>query len=116
MIGYVLHHKLGNKIDVTESKRIANKSLKSNEFDVWVVEGRKGSSFDRRLKALLECIQNGVEVPAHVSIRHELQTITRARTSEHNERISKSMSGVGKSASHCSSISEAMIGNSNFQK
>jgi hypothetical protein len=116
MIAYVLRHRLGNKVDVTESKRIANKSLKSNEFDVWIVEGRKGSSFDRRLKALLECLQNEVEIPEHVAIPHELQKITRVRSEMHNKKISQSMSGVGKSASHCASISEAMIGNTNFQK
>lgn len=116
MIGYVLYHILGKKIDVTESKRIANKSFRSGYYKVWEFEGRKGGEYERRLKKIIDCIESEESIPQNLAKDYQAPQITRTRTEEHNAKIARAMSGKAKSESHCAAISEAMIGNSNFQR
>lgn len=116
MIAYVIYHKLGKKIDVTESKRIANKCAKSFEYEVFELNARRGGEYDRKLKQLILCLEEGNRPPEYIASSYEAPVIKRTRSEGHNKRISDSMKGKAKSPSHCAAIAESMIGNDNFQR
>jgi len=102
-----------NKKEVyrTDNKHEANKHLCSAK-SVYEISGRKGSQIKRRLLELVKSLETNKPIPLY-STEVKQKTITRKRTAEHNEKISRAMSGKSKSSDHCNAISEAMVGNEN---
>ena len=89
-----------------------NSYLGEERWSVWMIEGRRGNQIRARFNHWLWVMKEGGDRPVYVS-RMIKKPIVRERTPEHNEKISRALSGKGKDSSHCQSISQAMLGNRN---
>ena len=73
---------------------------------------------DKEIKPIQNDEECNVEAPAAPKPKRPYRwkgERTRTRSPEHNQKISKSLSGRQLSEEHKAAISEAMIGNQNFQ-
>ena len=95
----------------TVNKHEANKHLVIGK-SVYEISGRKGSQINRRLLEVVKALETNSPIPLY-STELKQKTIKRKRSAEHNEKISRAMSGKSKSSDHCNAISEAMVGNEN---
>jgi len=95
----------------TDNKHEANKHMVVGK-SVYEISGRKGSQINRRLLEVVKALETNSPIPLY-STRIKQKIIKRKRSAEHNEKISRAMSGKSKSPAHCSAISEAMVGNEN---
>ena len=114
---YLIYDKENKTFIETENKREANKYLNDANFVV-CVEGRKGSEIKRKKGLIIDYIlSDRIEELDKLNCCQKVQKqiIMRTRSKEHNEKIGKALKNKPKSVQHCEAISNAMMGNNNFQ-
>jgi hypothetical protein len=79
-------------------------------WEIWVIEGRKGSELNSRLREMEANRPNPLWAQSYTP-----PLITRTRTPEHNAKISQKMSGRSLSQEHKDNISQALLGNQNHR-
>lgn len=103
---------------LTEETQIAHKisELKqvthhySDLFEIFEIEGRKGSELNSRIREAESGNINPLWGKSYTP-----PTITRTRTEEHNKLISEKLSGRTLTETHKENISAALMGNQNHR-